>query len=274
MVELVGRMTRPGAEIAFADTASPRTPSPGATVVLTHGAGLDHTMFDAQVTALTAGSYRVIVWDMRGHGQSTLAPGTKFTGADALNDFVALLDRCQVDRCVLVGHSLGGNLSQALVRAYADRVHGLIVMDATPNAGALSRAERVGLRLAAPALRLVPAGTLPGLMARASAVTPHAIARTEATFARMSKQTFLDVWRATVSFVNPDPDYRSPVPLALVRGARDRTGNIVTAMPRWAHAEGIAEHVIPNAGHVPTWDAPAATSAALLQVLRQWECSL
>jgi pimeloyl-ACP methyl ester carboxylesterase len=271
MVELVGRMTRPGAEIAFADTASPRTPSPGATVVLTHGAGLDHTMFDAQVTALTAGGYRVIVWDMRGHGQSTLAPGTRFTGPDALDDLVALLDRCQVDRCVLVGHSLGGNLSQAFARAYADRVRGLIVMDSAPNAGALSRAERFGLRLAAPALGLVPARTLPGVMARASAVTPQAIARTEATFARMSKRMFLDVWRATVSFVDPDPDYRSPVPLALVRGARDQTGNIATAMPRWAQVEGIAERVIPNAGHVPTWDAPAATSAALLEVLSQWE---
>ena len=57
----------------------------------------------------------------------------------------------------------------------------------------------------------------------------------------LPKRTFLDVWRATVSLVDPDPAYRTPVPLGLIRGADDRTGNIATAMPRWAAAEGVTE---------------------------------
>src|SRR5690606_1592198 len=122
----------------------------------------------------------------------------------------------------------------------------------------------------APSLALVPARSLPGIMARASAVSPSGIARTEATFARMPKRLFLDVWRATVSFVEPDPAYRCPVPLALVRGAADRTGNIATAMPRWALAEGIDEHVIPDAGHIVTWDAPEEASRVLLSILDGW----
>ncbi len=239
-------------------------------MVLTHGAGLDRTMFDAQAQALEGAGYRVITWDLRAHGASTLAPGTRFTATDALDDLDALLTACRIDRAVLVGHSLGGNLAQAFARARSDRVLGLIAMDSTWNTGPLSALERRALRLAAPSLALVPARRLPGLMARASAVSPWAVERVEQTFARMPKPVFLDVWRAVVSFVDPDPGYRSPVPLGLVRGAQDRTGNIATAMPRWAEAEGASEFVIPGAGHLVTWDAPEAASGALLRILGGW----
>jgi pimeloyl-ACP methyl ester carboxylesterase len=265
MTALTDRLLRSNAEIAFADSASP-----GPTVVLTHGAGLDHTMFDAQAGALRERGYRVIVWDLRGHGQSPLAPGVRFTATDALGDLRALLDDRQVETAVLVGHSLGGNLTQSFARAYPNRVAAQIVMDATCNFAPLSALDRWSLRLAAPLLGLVPARILPGIMARASAVTPRGIALSQDHFARMPKPAFLDVWRATLSLIVPEPNYRSTTPLALLRGERDRTGNIATAMPRWARAEGITETVILGAGHVVTWDAPQATSAALLRILGEW----
>ncbi|PSL37832.1 pimeloyl-ACP methyl ester carboxylesterase [Labedella gwakjiensis] len=265
MVKLADRLSRPHAEIAFADSGGD-----GAAVVLIHGAGLDHSMFDAQATALAQRGFRVIEWDLRGHGQSTLADGARFTASDALDDLDSLLAECDVARPVLVGHSLGGNLAQAFAGAAPERVRGVIAVDSTWNAGPLSRFERIALRLAAPGLSLIPAGRLPGLMARASAVTPEAIARSEAIFARMPKARFLDVWRATVSFVDPAPGRPFPVPVALVRGAEDATGNISTAMPRWAKAEGVQEHVIPEAGHIVTWDAPDQVSRTLIGILDDW----
>ncbi len=41
-------------------------------VLLCHGIGMDHRTFEGQVTALQ-GEYRVIVWDMPGHGRSTMS---------------------------------------------------------------------------------------------------------------------------------------------------------------------------------------------------------
>jgi pimeloyl-ACP methyl ester carboxylesterase len=58
------------------------------------------------------------------------------------------------------------------------------------------------------------------------------------------------------------------VPLLLMRGALDRTGNIATAMPRWAEAEGIDEVVVVDAGHLVNVDAPDAVNAVLLDFLR------
>lgn len=40
------------------------------TIILTHGASLDHHMFVTQVPALQNAGYRVLTWDIRGHGLS------------------------------------------------------------------------------------------------------------------------------------------------------------------------------------------------------------
>ncbi|MFC3452891.1 alpha/beta fold hydrolase [Amycolatopsis speibonae] len=265
MVNLDRELAREGAVLRYGDLAGERRP-----VVFTHGAGMDHRMFDAQAAALHQAGHRVVSWDQRGHGGSELAPGARFTAATTLGDLIALLDHLGLDRPILVGHSLGGNLSQALVRELPGRASGLIVVDSTWNTGPLTAAERFFLKLAAPSLAIVPASRLPGLMAKASAVTPQGIAGAEAVFARMPKRVFLDVWRATVSFVDPDPEYRTPVPLGLIRGGGDGTGNIATAMPRWAKVEGVTEHVVPGAGHVVTLDAPDAATRAVRDIIDGW----
>lgn len=108
MVNLDRHLSRPTAKVAFADAGAGRP-----AVVLTHGAGVDHSMFDVLAASLAQRGVRVIVWDLRGHGQSTLRAGVRFTAVDALEDLGALLTECGVDAPILVGHSLGGNLVQA-----------------------------------------------------------------------------------------------------------------------------------------------------------------
>ncbi len=266
MVELTETLDRGDAVIRYHDSGGSGRP-----VVLLHGAGMDHTSFAAQAEAVQDAGYRSVLVDQRGHGCSALADGIRFTADDALADLGALIDELRLDRPVLVGHSMGGNLSQAFVRAHPAQVGGLIVIGATWNAGPLTRAERVQLRMAMPALRMIPASQLSALSAKASAVSGAAVERIRQVFARMPKQVFLDVMRATASFVEPEPSSRTPVPLGLVVGAEDRTGNIITAMRAWAAAEDVRLREIPGAGHVAMADAPDAVSAAILDLLREWD---
>ncbi len=262
MVNLDERLPRPGCELRLSDSGGT-----GHAVVFTHGAGVDHAMFEAQAHAAREAGFRVVRWDLRAHGASVLDDGIRFRAADAIDDLVSLVRHLELERPTLIGHSLGGNLSQTVVKHHPDLAGGLIVIDSTWNAGPLTTMERFGLRLAAPLLALVPAGRLPDLMAKASATTPAGISYARERFARMPKQVFLDVWRATLSLVDPEPGARTPVPLTLVRGADDRTGNIHTAMPQWAKAQSIAEHVIPAAGHISPLDAPEAVTAVIVEAL-------
>jgi pimeloyl-ACP methyl ester carboxylesterase len=254
-------LERAGCELWAADSGGPGVP-----VLFSHGAGADSAMFAPQFEALVAAGYRVIAWDLRGHGRSRPA-AHRITPDLAVGDLLALIDHLGVDRPVLVGQSLGGNLSQAVVRRAPGAARALVVIGSAWNTGPLSRWERMLLRLAAPSLAVIPAGRLPRIMADASAVTEDARRYAETAFGALGKREFLDAWRATVGFLDPDPGYRTPVPLLLIRGAQDRTGNIATAMPRWAAAEGVSEHVIPDAGHIANLDAPGAVTVVLREFL-------
>ncbi len=238
----------------------------GVPIVFSHGAGADHATFKDQATHLSASGYRVVTWDMRGHGLSR--PGGRFTTERAISDLLALLTHLGLARPVLAGHSLGGNLSQAVIRRDPQLARGLIAMDCTWNTGPLSRIERRLLKIAAPGLRLIPRKHLPAIMANASAVTEFARADARRAFAQLSKEDFIEVWEATIGLVDPDPGYRIPVPLCLIRGGADRTGNIATAMPRWAHAEGVEEIVVSGAGHLVSQDAPGAVNEAITAFLQ------
>jgi len=239
----------------------------GVPLVLSHGAGADHVMFDAQRDHLAALGHRVITWDLRGHGLSRPA-GAPFTAERAIADLGALIDHLRLDRPVLVGQSLGGNLSQALVRRRPDRCRALVVIDSTWNVAPRSVRDRLLLSAAAPTLSLIPARRLPAMLADASAVTPAARTDARRAFSLLTKKEFVEVWRAAVGFLDPDPAYRTPVPLCLIRGERDRTGDIARAMPAWAAAEGVEEIVIPGAGHIANQDAPEAVNAAIEGFLR------
>jgi len=110
-----------GTEISYFDTGGT-----GPVVVLSHGYLMDHTMFDAQVRALSP-EFRVITWDERGHG-GTRAPGP-FSYWDSARDALGLLDHLGVQRAVLGGMSQGGFLSLRAALLAPERVSGLILID-------------------------------------------------------------------------------------------------------------------------------------------------
>lgn len=253
-------LERPGCALRFTDSGE------GRAAVFFHGAGADHRMFEPQRAALLAAGFRVVLVDLRGHGQSRPSAGP-LSARVFIDDAEALL--AGLERPVLVGHSLGGNLAQALVRRRPASYAALAVLDSTWNTGPLTALERLALGLATPALRLLPQALLFRTLANASAVTAVAQAELLRAFSVLTKAEFIDVWRATTQLVQPEPTWRTPIPLLLVRGAEDATGNIATAMPKWAAAEGVTEVVIPGAGHAVTLDAPDTVSEALLDFLRR-----
>ncbi|QFU01596.1 Esterase YbfF [Halomonas sp. THAF5a] len=75
---------------------------------------------------------RVITLDLRNHGRSPHVAGM---GYDAMaEDVLALLDRLEVERAHLLGHSMGGKVVISLARLAPERVASLIVADIAPVA--------------------------------------------------------------------------------------------------------------------------------------------
>lgn len=126
----------------------------GPPVLLTHGYSATCRMWDGQVEALKH-RYRLITWDMRGHGESDYPEDpAAYSERATVEDMAAILRACSVERAVIGGLYLGGYMSLAFNLAHPEMVRALMLFDTGPgfkkddaraawNENARARADRL-----------------------------------------------------------------------------------------------------------------------------------
>lgn len=93
-------------------------------------------MWQGQIDAFTQAGYRLILWDMRGHGRSSYPDEQAvYSEAHTVDDMAAILDRVIGPSvpAVVGGLSLGGYMSLAFCRVYPSRVTSLLIIDTGPG---------------------------------------------------------------------------------------------------------------------------------------------
>ena len=98
----------------------------GFPILLIHGLAGDHTAWMPQIEAWR-GRHRVIATDTRGAGRSTQID-EPVTIRELASDFGAVLDHAGVEKCHVVGRSMGGFLAQHLAFDAPERVHSLVML--------------------------------------------------------------------------------------------------------------------------------------------------
>jgi len=105
----------------------------GPAILLSHGYSATSKMWAGQAEAFKD-SYRVISWDMRGHGDTDSPEDPDaYSEAHTVEDMAAILDACGIDRAVIGGLSLGGYMSLAFHLKYPERVSALMLFDTGPG---------------------------------------------------------------------------------------------------------------------------------------------
>lgn len=103
-------------------------------VLLSHGYGATSQMWRGQIEPLVAAGRRVIVWDMRGHGQTdSPADQSAYSEEATVSDMAAILDECGLERAVIGGLSLGGYMSMAFHLVHPARTEALLLFDTGPG---------------------------------------------------------------------------------------------------------------------------------------------
>jgi len=231
----------------------------GPPLLLTHGYSSTSAMWHEQIEAL-AKDHRLILWDMRGHGQSDYPddPGA-YSEALTVGDMAAILDAVGAERAIIGGLSLGGYMSLAFYRAHPERTRALLIIDTGPgfkkddardtwNARALATADRLDRE----GLDVLKAAT------RERATASHRDAKGLALAAR----GMLTQRDARVIELLPD----IKVPSLIVVGADD-TPFLAASDYMAAKIPGASKVVIPSAGHAVNIDQPQAFIDAVLPFL-------
>src|SRR5580658_1978655 len=90
----------------------------GPALLLTHGYSSTSAMWQGEIAAL-AEHHTLVLWDMRGHGQSDYPDDpSAYSEALTVADMAALLDEVGAHSAVVGGLSLGGYMSLAFYRSY------------------------------------------------------------------------------------------------------------------------------------------------------------
>ena len=115
---------------------------PGARPMLVlHGLGDCARSWDRLASGMGV-EHRVIVPDLRGHGDSQWAPRGRYRLQDYVSDVAAVVDRLGLESIVIVGHAWGGSVAVAYAAAHPELVSALAVVDSDIGAGGLERHKR------------------------------------------------------------------------------------------------------------------------------------
>jgi pimeloyl-ACP methyl ester carboxylesterase len=118
-------------------------------VVLIHGLGLNRQVWDKYRSRLGQ-RYRVLTYDLYGHGESTAPPQTPDVTLFS-EQLIGLMDELGIDQSALVGFSLGGMINRRVAIDHPDRVSALAILNSPHDRGAeaQARAERQAMDAAA-----------------------------------------------------------------------------------------------------------------------------
>ncbi|MEY9125343.1 alpha/beta fold hydrolase [Bradyrhizobium yuanmingense] len=232
----------------------------GPPLLLTHGYSSTSAMWHGQIDAL-AKDHTLILWDMRGHGQSDYPDDASAYSEDlTVGDMATILDAVGAKRAIIGGLSLGGYMSLAFYRAHPERARALLIIDTGPgfrkddareawNARALATADRLDRE----GLEVLKAAT------RERATASHRNASGLALAAR----GMLTQRDARVMELLPE----IKVPSLIVVGADD-TPFLAASDYMAAKIPGAQKVVIPAAGHAVNIDQPEAFVDAVVPFLK------
>jgi 3-oxoadipate enol-lactonase len=137
-------------------------PSDAPPLVLLHGAALTATLNWAGVVDVLRRRHRLVLWDMRGHGNSLR--GGVFRLEDCADDVAAVAEALDLRGVIPVGYSMGGLVAQLVWRRHPGLVSGLVLCATSRNVSGSPWEQSVSLLMPGlvTAARWVPAAGVLG----------------------------------------------------------------------------------------------------------------
>lgn len=240
---------------------------PGAPVVLLSSAlGSSLAMWDPQAEPLSE-RYRVVRYDLRGHGRSPVPPGP-YRLTDLADDALGVLDRLGVEQAHLVGLSLGGMVAMQVAATAPDRVDRMALCCTSaympPAADWHDRAATVRAHgVAAVADAVVDRWLTPAF----AAASPDLVGRLRAMALATPAEGYAACCEAIASM-----DLRADLPsitapTLLIAGADDPATPPADAAAIAARLPGARAVVVGAAAHMANLEQPRAVTGHILDHL-------
>jgi pimeloyl-ACP methyl ester carboxylesterase len=231
----------------------------GAPVVLLHPFPVNHE-FWLPVAGALAARFRIILPDLRGHGDSGVGEGPAAMEKHAL-DISRVMDDAEVGRAPLIGVSIGGYALFEFWRRFRGRVAALGLFNtkapadsAEGRAGRLQAANGVLERGTEPFFESM----IPRLLGKSTReARPDLVAGALGMMRKMSAEDVALVQRGMAERPDSVDTLKTiNVPALLITGEEDILTGVNEAELMRQHIAGSQMRVIPKAGHYSAWERP------------------
>ena len=219
-----------------------------------HGAGVDHLMFKEQYTYFEK-KYNIIAWDACFHGES-IAYKRDYNIKYYIDDFLSVIRKENIAKCILIGQSMGGNIAQEIMIQYPQYLSKIIIIDSTKNIQKLSQIENFMLKISKPLFKLYSLKNLARASSKACSINKEVQKYIEDCFIRMGKSGFINVFLSLYEFIRDDDSISYPDDILLICGEYDKSGNIKSAMEKWSLNNRYGLFIVKNASHNSNQDNP------------------
>ncbi len=118
-----------------------RSAGKGLPLLMLHGIGGGSGSWLPQLEML-ARRFKVIAWDAPGYGNSSLIADPTSIASDYADALDRLLDALGIEKCLLVGQSMGALIATAFARARPYRLHGLLLLGPAGGYGGATQTKR------------------------------------------------------------------------------------------------------------------------------------
>ncbi len=257
---------RPGRRISLSIHEGTRA---DITIFLCHGAGGNKNQWRHQWVALIEAGYRVVAWDMPGHGLSPQPHDESvYRGSEMVADYREILGRFGTARNILAAHSYGTSLTLALVQGEALPVpiEGILLLGPPPPSVDL----RVTPLSRWPLWFLILMRPLLSRGFRRAAWAPEAAPELVAFEEAATKGNRLSMMKALfVEAARPDPDRLGSIeaPITVLAGAADRLTPAVGARALTERLSRAQLRVFEACGHQIMLERPGETTRHLFALI-------
>lgn len=261
---------RPGRMIDVA--VQPGTDPAAPTLFFAHGGGGNKDQWREQWQAFAAQGYRLVAWDMLGHGRSEKPrQPSAYAWAELVADYLEVFRRYRGQRNVLVAHSLGTGLSlSALLRLEAEGAE----VDAALLLGSQLHRPQAGGLFALPAwvLEILRPALAKGFRSRAWHPSADvALINYEEGLTRTNPLYVFKALAGQAEWPEADALAKLTLPIYILAGDSDGLTPAVGGEALYRHLPNARFTVLEECGHQLMLEKPLAVNAALAALLERTE---
>lgn len=241
-------------------------------VVLAHPLGMTQAVWD-DILPLLLSRYRVLTWDLPGHGASQAWGEAPIAPADLAAEALALTDHAGAERFHFIGTSIGGVVGQQLISEHAER---LLSATLTNTGAVIGNAELWNTRagrireegLAAMSEEIVPRWFAPACFEAEPALKTGwctQMGRGDAeSYAKLCEMLGSHAFTGKLS--GPLAQHRR-IKVQLLGGSEDLATPPATLEALAVELGGALLEILDGVGHVPSVEVPALFAKKLLAIL-------